>query len=97
MFDGWPSYDVECSMVDYWRWKFLDNPLKKSCIALCSEDTKLVGCAHFLLHKLKLQDRITLCSYGTDVAVHPDYRGRGIYTRLNDSRFDQARNVGSNL
>lgn len=25
VFDGWPHFDLPCSRVDHWKWKFLDN------------------------------------------------------------------------
>lgn len=35
VFGGWPHFDLNCSPMRHWRWKYLDNPkrLNAVCVA----------------------------------------------------------------
>jgi len=94
VFGDWPGLCLNCSPLDHWRWKYLDNPVGQSQIAVCLKNDEIIGCAHLIPLKLKIGDEVYSSCYGTDVAVHPDYRGLGIYNRLNSLRHDLASKAG---
>jgi hypothetical protein len=83
-FKGWPHFDLDCSPKDHWDWKFVDNPLKRRMITVAEIDDKIVGCDHLLFTKVKIGKQVLPVGQAVDSAVHPDYRGLGIYSKMRD-------------
>jgi hypothetical protein len=71
------------SPLDYWKWKFLDNPTK-SIIVVAETKGRVVGALHGVLLNVKIANSTILSLYGCDAAVHPDFRGIGIHSKLLD-------------
>ena len=90
VFNGWPAFDIPVSPLEHWRWKYLNNPYG-SIIALSCDQDKIVGCQHILFKKIKVVDREYDSAIGVDVALHPDYRGRGEYGRLFSFKREQEK------
>jgi hypothetical protein len=83
-FDGWPRFDIPCTPLEHWKWKFLDNPVKLNTIALSLHEKNIIGIDHGFLLKVKIGDNIITAQHGTDSAIHKDFRGRRIYSKTND-------------
>ncbi len=81
LFPKWPVVDVE-SALEHWFWKFRDNPVKTRNFLVASSGDTIMGVFGFYNSRLKIQAKNILCNTGVDVGVHPDYRGRGIYSAL---------------
>ena len=81
IFDGWPHFDLHCDPIDFWKWKYLDNPIAKGPITLAIRDEKIVGCYHTIPQKLKVKNKKILWADGVDAAVHPNSRKMGIYNK----------------
>lgn len=71
----------------YWRWRFIDNPLRQTLVQLCWDGNLLAG--HYALtptillrHGVEERSGFT----GTTM-THPAYRGRGMFTALADALF----------
>ena len=47
-------------------------------MSLALNDNKVIGCVHAVPQNVKVGDEIVLCIIGSDLVVHPEYRGRGI-------------------
>ena len=73
--------------VDYWRWKYLDSPLDPR-VYVALDGSKVIGAFCEIPISIKLGDEIVGGVYGDDTATDPDYRGRGIYTKLNQLFID---------
>lgn len=82
VFDGWPKFDLNCSPLEHWKWKHRDNPLGKSIIMIAESNDKIIGCTHEIPIRLKIGDNIYYSSFGGDDAVHPDFRGLGIWKKM---------------
>jgi len=95
VFGGWPHLDIK-SPLDYWRWKYLKNPLGKAIIVVALRNGRIIGCHHSVCLKLKIGDDIVSCVSGTDLAVHPDFRGIGVARRMDElfRRFQEERKIG---
>ena len=78
-FNGWPKIDLKCSNVDFWRWKYLDNPTDIINLHVIMSDDKIVSCDHCIPHFIKIMDKVELCGTRSDVTVHPDYRGQNLW------------------
>jgi hypothetical protein len=77
VFEGWPSFDIECSNMDFWEWKYQDNYTEKL-VTVTQLDNQIVGCIHTVPLMVKIFDQIHLCGIGGDVAVLKEYRRRGV-------------------
>jgi GNAT superfamily N-acetyltransferase len=65
---------------EFWDWKYKLNPgFDPSLVAVAEKDGAIIGCNHWLLKNLKLTPRlVTKAVLGADVAVDPDFRGKGV-------------------
>lgn len=81
-FSGWPKFDLQCSPLDHWRWKYKDNPSKITIISLAESNNKIIGCFHVLPQRLKIGDDLLLSANGVDTATHLDFRGMGVYNKF---------------
>ena len=90
-FGTWPFYDIDCSPLDHWKWKHLDNPIKDSLINVAVSDGKIIGCYHADIQHLFLNGETILWGDGVDACVNPNYRKMGIYNKLLDYTFDTMR------
>lgn len=68
----------------YWSWKYEENPYFDSrLVAVAEADGEVVGCNHWLLRDLKYSSSIVdKAVLAADVAVRPDYRGKGLGSSL---------------
>lgn len=82
VFGGWPDKDLVCSKVDFWRWKYLDNPIGLKAVVVALDGDRIIGCGHRSYFRVKIGDDVVLCGQGMDVVTHPDYRGRGVFSKL---------------
>jgi len=64
----------------YWDWKYKFNPdFDPSLVAIAEKNGKIIGCNHWLLRRLKISALTEVKAVlGADIAVRPEYRGRGI-------------------
>ncbi|MEM2440180.1 MAG: GNAT family N-acetyltransferase [Candidatus Bathyarchaeia archaeon] len=68
----------------FWNWKYWENPnFDPKLVAVAEVNGEIVGCNHWLLRELKYSRSVTgNAVLAADVAVRPDYRGRGIGKQL---------------
>ena len=78
VFGGWPHIDTEMSHIEYWKWKYLENPIHRSYVTVGLDGEKMISCHHIMVQKIKIMDSIILGGTATDFAVHPAYQGQGI-------------------
>ena len=79
VFNGWET-------LDFWRWKYLDNPFKKSIITVGVDNTRIIGVIGSIFQRIKIGNKVLLCGYGTDAGVHPDFRRIGVYKQIRKQR-----------
>ena len=65
--------------LDFWKWMYLDNPLGDRLISVATVGDKIIGVKHDLFLSIKHGDKVLVGCLGTDSAVDPDFRRRGIY------------------
>lgn len=93
-FKKWPFFDIKCSPVDHWQWRYKDNPLKKSLLTVIEKDDNIVGCAHNILNNIKINGVNYLGAYGSDHCVHPECEGKGLSKKLHSSICDMREQAG---
>lgn len=87
-FEGWPHRDIDHMPMDYWRWKYLDNPFKTNIIALGVSENRIIGANHSIPLRVKIGRNFHLSSYAADTVVHPNFRGRGISKQMIEHGID---------
>jgi len=75
----WPYFDIECSPIDHWKWKYLDNPDYENMLLHVKYGDRIVAVGHNLLCNVMINGKQHSAAYGTDACVHPDFQGKGIY------------------
>lgn len=66
----------------YWTWKHARNPFGPSPCLLAEADGRLVGLRVFMRWDWRARGITVPAVRAVDTATHPDWRGRGIFTRL---------------
>lgn len=69
---------------DFWTWKYKLNPdFDPSLVMVAEKDGVIIGCNHWLPRTLVLSPSLeTRAVLGADVAVSPEYQGKGVGTAL---------------
>jgi len=98
-FDRWPNFDLSCPSIDHWRWKYIDNPMKRSFVTVGVSYRDIVGVNHAFPLNMKIGGRTFLCGYASDTAVHPEFRGKGLSRKIIDlkNQFESSAGVHLNL
>lgn len=94
VFDGWPHMDIDYEKTEYWVWKYWENTDQESIVIAAFHDSSVVGCSHAMMIPVKVGDEVLQCYYGTDVAVHPEFRKRGLWKKMRDMKFNLAKKRG---
>ncbi|MEW5676323.1 GNAT family N-acetyltransferase [Flavobacterium enshiense] len=71
-----------------WDFKHGANPFGKSYIILAEENNKLTGVRAFMSWKWQIGETLWQSYRAVDTATHPDYQGKGIFTKLTRKAMD---------
>lgn len=88
------GYDVDEEEFDWW---FDGNPVGPRVLALAQADGKLVGVLGASTYRTIVRGRETLATLPLWAVTDPDYRGRGIFQRLNGEVERAAREAGATV
>jgi hypothetical protein len=80
---AFPDWERALSPQAYWRWKYLESPLRSN-IFVATINDKIVSVSHDVVIPIKIGDRIMNAFYADDTATHPDYRGRNLHSKITD-------------
>jgi len=86
VFGGWPHFNLNCSPLEHWRWKYLDNPKKLNAVCVAEDKGLIVGCEHGLFIDVKIGDDLVLAQLSGDAAIDPRHQGEGLYSKINKFR-----------
>lgn len=96
LISAFPKWGILKHPIDNWIWKYQKTPLKSN-VLVCVSGQKIVGVIHEINLRIKIKESTYTCSYGDDVAVSADFRGRGIYDHLRIKAREVDINNGINL
>lgn len=66
----------------YWKWKHVNNPFGRSPVLLAFEGGTLIGVRAFMRWSWQ-QNTVRFSSLrAVDTATHPDYQGKGVFSKL---------------
>lgn len=71
-------------------WWFGGNPAGPPLISLAEDDGRLVGVACMSPYRLSVEGRVVVAPVPLHVATHPDLRGRGIFSALEEENERRA-------
>ena len=79
------------------QWKHQENPFGVSPSWVAVDGERLAGFRTFLRWEFRCNNTLVRAVRAVDTATHPDYQGRGIFTRLTMSALDDLRADGVDL
>lgn len=79
---------------EFWKWRYIQNPFGSGIIRLMFDEEELVG--HYAVIPLPLQvaDEQVKAAFSMTTMTHPDYQGRGIFSKLASEIYDRCRREG---
>jgi GNAT superfamily N-acetyltransferase len=93
VFDGWPNYDITYSPLEHWRWKYLG--FEGTPYISVAEDGGIVGCNLGYRVSFRVSGKSITGYYAADTAVHPDYRGKRISSRIIEYQNNHFAGLGA--
>lgn len=81
----------------FWNWKHVKNPFGNSPLAVAIHNDKIVGVRAFMQWRWEGDGKSFRALRAVDTAVHPDYQGFGIFTKLTLGLIDTCRKEGFDL
>jgi GNAT superfamily N-acetyltransferase len=83
--------DGGAPVESFWRWKHINNPFGISPVLLAFDNDKLIGLRAFMRWQWKYNNEILPAFRAVDTATHPDYRGKGIFSKLTKALVEELR------
>lgn len=90
------SFDAELSSAE-WRWFYLENPSGPPCVSLYYDRGQLLGHYAVVPIRLSIQGESRVAYRSMTTMVHPEGRGRGLFTDLALRTYGLLRESGSPL
>ena len=88
----------EWGTIQKWRSRYIDYPtFDKDNILLIKVNNKIIGHGSIHFRNLIVRNHKIDTASLTDAAIHPRYRGRGLYAELVGIRLKTARSKGASL
>jgi len=94
VFNNWPHFDLSCSPIDHWKWKYAKRPNQYINIYLAEHNSLIVGNESRIPLQAKVGKKILYCEQRGDLSVHPDYRGKGIFKKMHTATNDSSQKAG---
>jgi GNAT superfamily N-acetyltransferase len=67
---------------EFFRWKHLESPFGRSYMLVAEAEGRIVGLRAFMHWRFRAGGTVLRAVRAVDTATHPDYQGRGIFSRL---------------
>jgi GNAT superfamily N-acetyltransferase len=80
--------------LSFWRWRYQENPWGRGIMRVAVDGDKMVG--HFGVIPMRVQFRglVYPAIFPMTAMAHPDYAGRGIFSRLMTETYESGRKQG---
>jgi GNAT superfamily N-acetyltransferase len=67
---------------EFFRWKHYDNPFGRSFMLVAESEERIVGVRALMRWRFETDGRLVHAVRAVDTATHPEWQGRGLFTRL---------------
>jgi len=78
----------------FWRWRYQESPWGQGMMRVALDGDKMVGHFGVIPMRVQFQSTIYPAVFPMTAMTHPDYAGRGIFTRLMSETYGSAREQG---
>lgn len=79
---------------EYWAWKHERNPFGPSPVLVAEANGQIVGVRAFMRWSWSSREATIPAVRAVDTATHPDWRGRGVFSRLTQALVQEMRDEG---
>jgi GNAT superfamily N-acetyltransferase len=76
---------------EFFRWKHWENPFGRSYVLVAEAEGRIVGLRALMRWTFCSRDRMIPAVRAVDTATHPDYQGKGIFSRLTREAVEALR------
>ena len=80
--------------LDYWKWRFIENPFENGIIKLLFNGKELIGHYAVLPTRMEIQNKLVKCVFSMTTMTHPNYMGQGIFTYLAKETYKECKQKG---
>ncbi len=80
--------------LEFWKWRFVDNPSGEGMIKLVWDGDSLAGHYATIPTVFDVMGRRTRAMFSMTTMTHPDFRGRGLFTLLASEAYREAAERG---
>ncbi|MBI2968250.1 MAG: GNAT family N-acetyltransferase [Bacteroidetes bacterium] len=77
--------------INFWKWRYIENCEKKTWVKLMWDGKNLVGNYSLFPVQLMWYGKPVLTGLSMTTMTHPEYSGKGIFTTLANSLYDECR------
>lgn len=78
----------------FWQWRYVEGPYGHGIIRVAMDGDKMVGHFGVIPMKVQFKGNIYPVIFPMTAMTHPEYGGRGIFTRLMSEIYESARRQG---
>jgi GNAT superfamily N-acetyltransferase len=82
---------------EFWVWKHIQNPFGQSPVLLAFEEEEVIGVRAFLRWEFQEKNQRYHALRAVDTAVHPDYQGKGLFTKLTSQLIEEVQKDGAQM
>ncbi|MCK5691801.1 MAG: GNAT family N-acetyltransferase [Bacteroidales bacterium] len=75
----------------FWNWKYLENPFGRALLSVAEVNNSIVGVDNLWPWELQSGNSLIRAVQACDSAVHPDYRGKGLFTAMRSHGLERAK------
>lgn len=83
--------------IDWWNWKYNQNPMGESIILVAEDYGKIVGLRSLWKYDLMYRSNLLKAYQPVDTVVHEEYRGQGLFTKLTIAAINEAKHYDADL
>lgn len=76
------SHNQKLKSKDWFLWKFSDNSFGKPILACAEDKNEIIACVAFGKQDFRINNKILKGALSFETFVHPDYQGKGIFSKL---------------
>lgn len=79
---------------EWWRWRYLDNPVDRPRIMLAWDGDALAGHYAVSPFRLRIGEEVKLAALSMTTMTDPDYQGQGLFPRLAEALYSEIARDG---
>lgn len=91
------QYFASTRSRESWNWKYEKNVFGKPIHIVATSDERIVGFRSFWPWELVCRGQVLKAYQPVDTVVHPDYQGKGLFTRLTVKAVELAMKINTDL